>query len=60
VLAWALIVQAIVGILLVIARMSWHHVGVARGLHRWEDPVLSQWLEANHEEDSGKNGGISV
>lgn len=46
VLSWYLVAQANLCLVVVFFRMSYHHLGVLRGWHRWEDPVISKWIQS--------------
>ena len=42
-LAWILVAMAMTAFVLVLSRMSWHHIQVLRGEDTWDDPLAKKY-----------------
>lgn len=41
--ACAFVALSVASLVAVVGRMSWHQVGVIKGAHRWDDPIVKEW-----------------
>ena len=54
-----LILLSALSLVVVVLRMSWHHVGVVQGKHRWDDPIVGAWQKQQEAEAEEAEVGLA-